>query len=273
MWRSLFLEGEGGGGGGAAVAEQSNPMGVSIEDMETQIAEATKEPEKEPEKKPDDSAFAQALRISEDARIRAEERLRAAPAPAAAPTAAQPDPVEMLTDDQIAKIAEEKGLTAALRIVQAQTFKLAERHLNTRLEGMQAAGSVSAENAAKAKYPMEFELFGDEIKKIATDAPDKSQLANANNWDSIIAYVRGKEGNLQKYVTRLAEDGSKEAEKTAKANQRETAGTHAPSGGGRSTGGISAGADGFFGLDATEREIADKLGRKYKDYAAWKRVG
>jgi hypothetical protein len=241
--------------------------------METQIAAATKEPEKI-EPKPEASAFEQALRISEEARIRAEQRLTSQPAvPAPAPSAPAPDALEMLTDEQIQKIIDEKGPLAAMRAVQAQTFKLAERHLNTRLDGLNAAGTVSAQRAAETKYPVEFELFGDEIKKIVADAPDKSQLANATNWDSIIAYVRGKEGNIQKYVTKLAGEAGKDKEKEARERERGSAGAHMTSGAAPISGGIAPGADGSYGLDAVQREIADKLGRSYKDYAAWSRVG
>lgn len=271
-YMSLFLEGEGSGGGGPGDGGAFG-TGVSIDEMETQLKAAEEKPKEEPKPDAATSAFEAALRISEDARQRAEAALRAVPAPAPVINQpAPPDAIEMLTDEQLAKIIEEKGPVAGARAIQAQLIKLQNRHLDERLAGIHGAGTQAAENAARAKYPVEFELFGDEIKSIVAGAPDKSALANQANWDNMIAYVRGKEGNIQKYTEKLSKGASDKAAETAREQQRGSAGVHAAPA--ASTGASATpGPDGYYGLDATQREIADKMGRTYADYAKWSKVG
>lgn len=255
----------------AVTDPSANATGTSIDEMEAQLAVAKEPPPPEPVKHAaDDTPWKEALRISEEARARAEAAIR--PIPSAPPSAPPPDADENLTDDQLNNIIETKGMAAAVRAVQMQTLKIGNRHIETRLSGLASAGAQSAENAACAKYALEFSLFKDEIDAVVKNVPDRAALNSPENWDNLVAYVRGKEGNIQKYIAKLGESTSAAAETAAREAQRAIAGVHTPSGG-PTSGAVVPGADGFYGLDGIEREIADKLGRDYKDYATWKRVG
>lgn len=254
------------------MADDNEEVGgpITLEEIEQQLAaEEAKEnaPPPEEPKKEDDSPWQAALRISEEARQRAEQELRTRATPQQ--QVAVSDPVEELSDEQIAKIFEEQGQVAGIRAVQAQTFKIAEKHLEKRLSGMHGTSATLAESTARSQYPMEFELFGKEIQEQIDQLP-KEALANPENWKNLIAYVRGRDGNVQRYVEKLQASMSDKASSVAREEQRQLAGAHAPSGsGGRSTASDDAG---HYGLDPLEREIADKLGQSYKDYAKWKKI-
>lgn len=254
-----------------------NIAGMTIDEMESQLATAAPETPAATAPDPAIAAMENALRISEEARKEAMKMVETARAPSApaAPTAPAPNPLETLTDEDLAKLIEEKGAVAALRIVQAQTLQIMQQHADTRFSGLASAGATAAEQTARTKYALEFELFGDDIAKVVNDAPDKTALNNPATWDNMIAWIRGKEGNIQKYAGKLAEKSSAIAAAEAIAGQRGSAGAViAPTSSTIAAGaGVTAGADGHYGLDATEREIADNLGRSYKDYATWKKVG
>lgn len=250
------------------------PTSMTIDEMESAITQA-KEPEVDPAAVAaaapaappvvDDSPYKEALRISEEARQRTEAALLAA-TQARTPEPA-PDGVG-ISDEDLAKLVEEKGAVAALRAVQAQTLHLMERHANNKLSTLHASGLLLAEQNARTKYPVEFEIFSDEIKKMVQDAPDKAALNNVDNWDMMLAYVRGK--NIDKYMEHVNKKKLDAAAEAARISQVASAGASI-SPAGSSIG--DAGADGFYGLDSTQREIADKLGQSYKDYAFWNKVG
>lgn len=256
---------------------EESVIGVSIEELEPTPEETveTADPPK-PEFGVQTAALEAALRISEEARQRAEAALRDTSRTASPPASrqAEPDAYEVMTDEQLQQLIDEKGVVAAMRAVQAQTFKLADRHLGVRLGSIEASGLTVAEQNARAKYATEFELFGDEITKLVAEAPDKSALSNPATWDNLIAWVRGKDGNIQKYASKLTESNRIAAEATARESQRNGAGVHPTAvAGPTSRSSLVPGDDGAYGLDATEREIADKLGRSYRDYAHWKKAG
>lgn len=250
------------------MSETGNDGPMSLDEIEAAIAEPEVEEVKEETPPPaNDTAWQAALRISEEARTRAEAALNRP-----APVASQPemvDPIENLTDDQIQQIIDEKGQVAAIRAIQLQTFRIAEKHMEKRLGGMAGAAATTAESSARSKYATEFELFGDQIDKQIAQIPNREALANPENWDNLIAYIRGKEGNIQKYVEKLGSVGKEVAANGAREQQKELAGVHSPVGGGKI---VTASAAGPHGLDALELEIADKLGMEPADYAKWKGV-
>jgi len=100
----------------------------------------------------------------------------------------------------------------------------------------------------------------------------KTALGSPDGWDTLVAFVRGKSGNIEKYTgPRSSRSRTDTAEITAREAQRAATGAH-----GRA---VTAGPgshdcelslldlSGHYGLAATERQIADVLGRNYKDYA------
>jgi len=250
-------------------------FGVTMEEMEAHEA-ATKEPEAPVEaddtlKPPvidQTTAYKEALRISEEARQRVEKQLETTNTPASAPRA--PDPIAEMTDEQLEALIEEKGVAAGVRAIQAQTFRLADQHLERRLGAIVSSGASTAENAARAKYPMEFELFGDQIMDQIAKTPDKSVLGNPEVWANLIGWVRGKDGNLDTYIERRSAGASEAAATTARAAQVANAGAHVPSGGAPPK--VVAGSDEDYGLDKTEMEIASTLNLSPKEYARWKKV-
>lgn len=247
------------------------PTSMTIDEMENAITQA-KEPDPPaapaaPAPAPvvqDDTPYKEALRISEEARQRAEAALSAASNARSAPQNAQPI---SFSDEDLAKLVEEKGAVAALRAVQAQTLQLMNDHAENKLSTLHASGLLLAEQNARARFPVEFELFGDEIKQMVQSATDKSVLNDVNNWDSMLSYIRGK--NVDKYIEHITKKKSEEAANAARAGQAALAGASISP----ASGGVDAGGDGFYGLDTTQREIADKLGQSYKDYAFWNKVG
>lgn len=65
----------------------------------------------------------------------------------------------------------------------------------------QLASSVhtTAEADAARRYPKEFELFGQQIKQLASQT-DPALLTSTATWDNLIGYVRGAPGNFEKLV-------------------------------------------------------------------------
>lgn len=206
-------------------------------------------------------AYKEALRISEEARKQAEARLR----DTSTPVQQADDGIDTLTDEDIARLIEEKGQVAALRAIQAQTIRAANKHFSTRMAGMADAGIQLAEAEARRKYPLEFEVFKDDIQAQIKAAPDKGALANGVVWDNLISFIRGKPGNIEKYIAKVNEKASADAQAAALAAQRETAGVHLPNGSVRVRE-IEAPAA-THGLDAIEIEIANTLGMDLQEYA------
>lgn len=248
------------------MSETGNDGPMTLDEIEAAIAEPEVEEVKEETPPPaNDTAWQAALRISEEARTRAEAALRPAPVV----QQQQVDPIEVMTDDQIQQLIDEKGQVAAMRAIQQQTFRIAEKHMETRLGGMAGAAATTAEASARSKYATEFELFGDQIKDQIAQIPNKEALGNPENWDNLIAYIRGKEGNIQKYVEKLGSAGKEVAANGAREQQKELAGVHTPVNGGKT---VTVSEVGPHGLDKLELEIADKLGMEPADYAKWKAV-
>lgn len=218
-------------------------------------------------------AMREALRISEEARkeaiSRAAQRTESAPAPQAAPRASAR---ELYTDEQLAELAEQHGVVAAIRAAQNQVLRMAEETYAPFLQGVQGGAVSSAEQHALVRYPLEFELFGDEIREFARNMPDKSMLATADGWANLVAYVRGRDANLDKYVERKAAV-KKEGPSTAQAEQRRTAGfSAAPAAASARPSAADIAGGGTHGLDDVERKVADTMGISYADYAKYKRM-
>lgn len=205
----------------------------------------------------------QALRLSEDARLHAERQ-----PPAAAPVAAAPapEPPKEVSDDEIRQLYEEdpiKGIEA----MSARAVARAERNLESRLGPLVAGSSASAEAAARAKYPDEFELFGDDIAKVVASVPNaKVMMANPGAWSDLIALVRGRDGNFDKL---LAHKQSKAADQSRRSAQELQAAQAGFSGTG---GSAPSGTRSAVKLDALQQEIARNMNMTDEQYIAWMRV-
>lgn len=206
-------------------------------------------------------AYKKALEISEAGRKRLEEQIRG-DGNGAPP---QPDPIEEMTDEQLERLIEEKGVSAGVRAVQAQSFRAIQRHLDRRLGGMADSSMTMAEAEARRLYPVEFELFGDQIMEQVKRAPSKEPLGNVETWRNLVAYIRGRDDNVEKLLAHKQKVAAAAAAEAARGAQRASAGVHLPSGAPiRET---APSGDEFYGLDRVEIEIADALGIDYRSYA------
>lgn len=209
-------------------------------------------------------ALQEALRISEEGRLRT-EAMRAAPAVVDAGPA-------KLTEEQLAKLYEENPLKA-IAYMQEQANRVLLENVSARLEPLVSGGATSAREMAKAKYPDEFALFGGDIQKMLDDPRvSKSSMNNVQAWDDLISFIRGQPANFEKLIDHRAAKTRSADAGTAQAAQAAAAGAHtrsdvrppAPTGNGT--------------LDAIEMEIARALApdkdpeQAYADYRQWKGV-
>ncbi len=213
----------------------------------------------------------EALRTSESARLAALEAQRSAPAPVVVNQPAAPAAPAEMTQEEFDALYETDP-KAALKIMKEQTEDQITRNVLARIMPLQSGMTASAEAAARAQFSTEFELFGDQIKQIVDTVPNKQFLASPKGWADIISYIRGQPENFEKLVAHKNK-GSEEAARTAaRQAQIESAGfsSRAPV----APPSARMGNDPtFFGLDDTERKVADNLGMSYKEYAHWKRMG
>lgn len=232
--------------------------------------EARKQVEGGGAKDPRADALAEALRISEEGRRAAEERLRLAGALPAAQTKDEP---KALTTEELQELYSRDPIKA-IGYMNEQALKAINENIERRLGPLVSGSSASARESARAKYPDEFELFGSEIDKLLqSDLVSKASLSNPQAWDDLIAYVRGRPGNFEKlFEHRSNKNRDREAEEARK-RQAEVAGAHV-----RSETRAPAPSSGNGSLDDTEREIARALFRDldpedaYKQYTQWRGV-
>lgn len=205
--------------------------------------------------------LAQSLKLSELGRADALARATQ-PAPAA-PKAPEPEPE--MTDEQLAELYQENPILA-MRKVQEQAVRLAQRNLEARVGGLAPSIASTIESQMRAKYPDEFAALGSEISSLIEQRiPDKSQLSDPNLWEEMIRYVRG--ANFDKMVEFKQQKNGRAALSAARAIQDAAAGlSFAPSG----SQPISSAADDQ--ADEYTREIAKNLGMSVAEYNKWKRI-
>jgi hypothetical protein len=209
-------------------------------------------------------ALQEALRISEEARKRQESLAAPAPAPA-------PEVRKKLTREEVNELYQKDPL-AAIEYMQGEALSVATENLERRLGPLMSGNASMGENAARQRYPEEFELFGSAMKEYIERLPDKSVMSRPEAWDDLVAWFRGRPGNFEKLVEhRQKKSDDSKAEEARKA-QAAGAGAHtrsemrAPVTGGKVT------------LDETQREIARALNpglspdKAYEEYVKWMKV-
>lgn len=178
------------------------------------------------------------------------------PPPPAAPAAPEPfDPkkyAELMKSDPAA--AFQYGMQKQTEILSAQ--------LEARLAPVTAGAGSAAEAAARAKYPEEFAVLGEEIKFMIEQVPQEIRaktLAVPEAWDNVVQFARGR--HIDKLLA--ARQTKSEAEKLAAAQrgQASSSATSSIAEGGSppivDQGNTPKGAPPW---DATTQEIAEKLG-------------
>lgn len=207
----------------------------------------------------------EALRISEEARRRTEERLLSVNATPAAP--AKPAE-EVLTEEQVGELYRTDPVKAIAYLTQ-RSARITEENVNKRLDALTAGSAVAAKQTAMGKYPDEFKLFANEIEAITKD-PRVSNLNHPSAWDDMIYYVRGQPGNLEKLIQFRVDKEKEKSAGAARETQAASAGAHTKS----DIRPPAASGDGE--LDATERQIAEAIhsdldpAEAHKAYKSWK---
>jgi hypothetical protein len=204
-------------------------------------------------------AAKEALRVSEAARRAIRDSASTPPPPT------PPEQPKRLTREELTDLMQNDP-AAALEYVHQQSVEEVTRQFEARVGPIAASAATTVEKDARSRYPTEFELFGEDIQKELANIPDKSLMTNPQVWDQLVSYVRGKSGNLEK----LVEHEIAKRSGSARNDQHASAGFSVSSSARvipESNGG------GNYGLDAIEREIADKLGQSYAEYAKWKQMG
>lgn len=199
----------------------------------------------------------EALRLSESARVTPTAPVAPQPTPTPTPT---PQPQPELTKEKLKEIYDRDPLEAMLAL-SGYTQQTMDRHVTNRLSPLASASQSVAEQNAKAKYSEEFELFGDDIKKIMASVPDKSVLGSPEFWDDAIKYVRGANFDT------LMEHRSKKQRAKAQSDEAAAAAGHVGNVGRSPSGG------GPVKLDALQEEIARTMGMSNEDYIKWSQIG
>lgn len=208
------------------------------------------------------------LKLSEEARQRAETLAKlASERPAAAPIPAQP-PVEEpkeLSDEELNELYANEPLKA-IRAMQDSMIRRVERNLNARIGSLTTGSASAVEQAARQKYPDEFKIFEQDIKDMVAVLPDKSVLANPQAWDDLVSFIRGKPGNWERFMAAKAAPSKAEAAANARQDQADTVGFSGTEARMRS---IPGSVD---QLDAIQKEIAANLDMTEAEYIKWSKV-
>jgi hypothetical protein len=205
----------------------------------------------------------EALRISEEARQNTQRQFDLAiraPAPAAPPP---PAPEVEYTEEQLAEMHSTDPIKFTTYLTQ-RAIRQAERNLEARLGPLFQGTANATEATARTKYATEFKLFGDQIESIISQLPGgKAQMANPQAWDDLIALVRGRPGNFEKVMQHNSDAALAAQLASAQEAERLRSAHTVPSV-------VRGGAPSSPAqLDATQLEIADKLGLSPQEYVTW----
>lgn len=207
----------------------------------------------------------EAVRVSEQARLAAQQQtdvlLRTQPTPE---QVQRPDPTPELTKEQLAELFQNDPIAAMDAISQQTTRRVAAQY-EERLQPLLRGNVDSAERRAREQYADEFTLFGKDIDSIVAQIPGgRAAMVSDAAWSDLIALIRGRPGNFEKILdhktTKSAPRPTREevAEGNSGVSMRSTSQGRAPASQGK--------------LDATQLEIADKLGLSPEEYINWSKV-
>lgn len=206
------------------------------------------------------NALERALQISESARTTAASR--PAPAPAPAPTA-QPT----VTREKYNELFAEDPF-GAVQLMLGQAGDAVEAHISRRLQPLTGANTTAARRYAEAKYPLEFQLFGDQIDKFVENAGPSDTWTDPKAWDDMVAYHRGLETNITKYIEAKTKPNGAVAAAGARAEQAASTGATIK---GTPVSDLAVSSN-DFNLDATQKEIARGLNMTYEEYHKWNKL-
>ena len=201
-------------------------MEQNAKDAEAAAQAAAKKAEDEAKAKaasvedPKVTGLREALRLSEESRLRTERALAEGRTATPPPPAAKEE--KELTKEELAELYKEDPL-AAIEYMQARATKAVEANITQRLQPLVHGNASTLEDQMRSKYPDEFAVFGDQIKDFVSKA-DKATFSVAGNWEDMIAWMRGK--NFDKLVDHKTAKKREKETADAQAAQVAAAGTH-----------------------------------------------
>jgi hypothetical protein len=141
-----------------------------------------------------------------------------------------------------------------------------EANIDRRIKPLLGGTADAVEQAARARYPDEFAVLGDEITRFVATLPDRSVLSTSKAWDDLVAYIRGQPASFDKLVDHRANKKKAADAAMAQAGQAVAAGATivSPT--------RPAASTGKQELDPTAREIAKTLGMTDAEYITWRDV-
>lgn len=116
----------------------------------------------------------------------------------AAPVAPAPEPEPTYDRAAIKALIDEGNMVEAMEAMLGFAYKRVTRDFEDRIRPLANTTVTVAEQAMRARYPDEFELFGSEISALAQQAG--TTLSTPEAWEGLIGYVRGKGSNFDKLV-------------------------------------------------------------------------
>mgnify|MGYP001602180388 CR=1 FL=1 len=173
------------------------------------------------------------------------------------------DAPKELTREELAEIYAEDPLKA-IEVMNDQAIRRAEQHLAVRLGSIEQGTISAAEAQARAKYPDEFELFGDDLIKFKNQMPNQGIFASTKGWEDMISYIRGQDGNIEKLIAKRT--GNLQTPSSARQKEQANAGFSRSTQRSTSVGNAR---------EATpeQKQVAEGLGMTVAEYLKWDKVG
>jgi hypothetical protein len=180
----------------------------------------------------------------------------------------QPDEVPDKTIEELNEMFQKDPLAAIAEMTSAAERRVA-KNVELRLGTLVTGSMANIEAAARAKYPDEFALFGEQIEAVKkATVKDKSLLADPAVWDDMISFVRGKPANFEKLVEHRLKKNGKGADDEAHKQQVALSGPATTTT--QRTPALKQPAGGT--LTEEQKHAADVLGMTHEDYLKWMRV-
>lgn len=203
-----------------------------------------------------------ALKISEEARLSGASRSE---------PVREEVPEKEPTDEELVDLMNKDGVKA-LQLIEARITKRLAAHVERRLGPISAGAEDTALQDAQRRYPDEFKLFQKEIAEFVAPLRGKNALGSPQDWDNVIAYIRGKPGNWERFYTSQTEKATGGGT-VAREKERKGAGHSSKPMRGGSGSEKETGSD--YGLDDVQKEIARNLmpgapaAVAYREYRKW----
>ncbi len=161
--------------------------------------------------------------------------------------------VAMITDD------DPKVRVNAWNIMQQRNNAMLGAALERRLEPLTHGTISAAEASARAQYPLEFELFADQIAAYKARVP-AAAFTNPQAWEELMKQVRG--ADPVRYVTELQKRQGVTSIESVRAAAAANVGFVPPV----RQAGSPNGSGGSSALSDLQRRIADDFGMSDKEY-------